>query len=302
MLAFIDESGQPHPNDPNSFSTLVALCVQEADHRELSRQLFTAKRTLLGREAPYELKALEVLNDRTYRRQRHTKWELAERCFSLFEQLDLTTFGVVMRRPANEPNIRSDWLPYQHIFLLQRVNALARARAEQATLIYDGQGMNVQGRNLSTCISNYIFRVAMHRGQREHVVDSAFFVDSRVTPGIQMADHAAGALRLREQLQLDGDDGNFAAAIRRFAAAVAKSTRSDLLNDNGRSLRGILYLREGWHYDRRAVDGATNARELEAPYEPAWEDAGPFVESVDVDSLGFESSQGSEREPRGTHT
>ena len=60
MLAFIDESGQPHPNDPNAYSTLVALCMHEADHRELSRQLFGAKKALLGRDTPYELKALEA--------------------------------------------------------------------------------------------------------------------------------------------------------------------------------------------------------------------------------------------------
>ncbi len=286
MLAFIDESGQPHPNDPNAYSTLVALCMHEADHRELSRQLYGVKRALLGRNTPYELKALEVLNARTYVRQRESKWALAERCYALFDEIDLTAFAIVMHRPAQEPNIRPDWLPYQHIFLLQRVNALAKARSEQAILIYDGQGMNVQGRNLSVCISNYIFRVAMRRGQLEHIVDSAFFVDSKVTPGIQMADLAAGALRLREQHRLDGNDGAFAAAIRRCAGTVAKSTRSDLVNDDGRLLRGILYLRESWHYDRHAVGGVVGVRELEAPYEPAWEDAGPFVDMMDALSLG----------------
>ena len=286
MLAFIDESGQPHPNDPNAYSTLVALCMHEADHRELSRQLYGAKRALLGRDTPYELKALEVLNSRTHLRQRETKWALAERCFALFDEIDLTAFAIVMQRPAEEPNIRSDWLPYQHIFLLQRVNALAKERSEQATLIYDGQGMNVQGRNLSACISNYIFRVAMRRGQLQHVVDTAFFVDSKVTPGIQLADLAAGALRLREQHRLDGADGAFAAAICRCAGMVAKSTRSDLVNDDGRLLRGILYLREGWHYERRGVGGAVGVRELEAPYEPAWEAAGPFLDTIDAVSLG----------------
>lgn len=282
MLAFIDESGQPHPNDPNAFSTLVALCMAEADHRELSRQLFGAKRALLGRDTPYELKALEVLNARTYLRQRESKWALAERCFALFEHVDLTAFAIVMQRPTQEPSIRPDWLPYQHIFLLQRVNALASERSEQATLIYDGHGMNVQGRNLSACISNYIFRVAMHRGQLEHIVDSAFFVDSKVTPGIQMADLAAGALRLREQHRLDGEDGAFAAAVRRCAGMVVKSTRSDLVNDDGRLLRGILYLREGWHYERRGVEGGVGAREPEVPYEPAWEEGRPYVHTIDA--------------------
>ncbi len=288
MLAFIDESGQPHPNDPNAYSTLVALCMHEADHRELSRQLFGAKRALLDRNTAYELKALEVLNARTFLRQRESKWALAERCFALFERIELTAFAVVMQRPAQKPNIRPDWLPYQHIFLLQRVNALAKKRGEQATLIYDGQGMNVQGRNLAVCISNYIFRVAMPRGQLGHVVDTAFFVDSKVTPGIQVADLAAGALRLREQHRHDRNDDAFAAAVRRCAAVVAKSTRSDLVNDDGRLLRGILYLREGWHYDRRSVISAVGAREPEATYEPWWQESGPFADEVDAGNEGTE--------------
>ncbi len=281
MLAFIDESGQPHPNDSNAFSTLVALCMHEADHRELSRQLFGAKRALLDRDTAYELKALEVLNARTFLRQSESKWALAEQCFALFERIELTAFAVVMQRPAQKPNIRPDWLPYQHIFLLQRVNALAKKRDEQATLIYDGQGMNVQGRNLAVCISNYIFRVAMPRGHLGHVVDTAFFVDSKVTPGIQVADLAAGVLRLREQHRHDRNDDAFAVAVRRCAGMVAKSTRSDLVNDDGRLLRGILYLREGWHYDRHGDISAVGAREAEATYEPRWQESGPFADEVD---------------------
>lgn len=271
MLAFIDESGQPHSNDPNEFSTLVALCMHEADHRELSRQLFGAKRALLGRDTPYELKAVEVLNERTYLRQ-PAKWELAERCFELFNRVALTAFAIVMPRPSRPPDIESDRLPHQHIFLLQRINALARERREQAVLIYDGQGMNIQGRNLSACISNYIFRVAMPNGQMEHILDTAFFVDSNVTPGIQVADLAAGALRLGEQHRLGGLDGAFVSAVRRFTSMVARSTRSDLVHDDGTPLHGIMRLREGWHYERRDSGGAIRAREEPAPYVLPWEE------------------------------
>ena len=272
MLAFIDESGQPHPNDPNAFSTLAALCMAEADHRELSRQLFGAKRALLGRDTPYELKAVEVLNERTFLRQ-PDKWELAEQCFELFNRVDLTSFAIVMPRPSRQPDIEPDRLPHQHIFLLQRINALARERGEQAVLIYDGQGMNIQGRNLSACISNYIFRVAMPNEQMGHILDTAFFVDSRLTPGIQIADLAAGALRLREQHRLDDADGAFNSAIRRFAGVVVRSTRSDLVHDDGTPLHGIMRLREGWHYERRGSGGVVRAHEQHAPYVVPWEDA-----------------------------
>ena len=166
-------------------------------------------------------------------------------CFELFSRVALTAFAIVMPRPSRPPDIEPDRLPHQHIFLLQRINALARERREQAVLIYDGQGMNIQGRNLSACISNYIFRVAMPNEQMGHILDTAFFVDSRVTPGIQVSDLAAGALRLREQHRLDGADGAFNSAIRRFAGVVARSTRSDLVHDDGIPLHGIMRLREG---------------------------------------------------------
>ena len=278
MLAFIDESGQPHPNDPNAYSTLVALCMHQADHRELSRQLFGAKRALLGRDAPYDLKAVEVLNERTFLRQ-PDKWELAEQCFELFSRVALTAFAIVMPRPSRPPDIELDRLPHQHIFLLQRINALARERREQAVLIYDGQGMNIQGRNLSACISNYIFRVAMPNEQMGHILDTAFFVDSRVTPGIQVADLAAGALRLREQHRLEGANGAFNSAIRRFAGVVARSTRSDLVHDDGIPLHGIMRLREGWHYERRG-GGVVRAQEQQVPYVLPWE--GPEEQSDDA--------------------
>ncbi len=265
MLAFIDESGQPHPNDSNAYSTLLALCMQESDHRELSRQLYGTKRALLPNNILYELKAVDVLNRRSFRQQRG-KWELAEQCFALFGRLPLTAFAIVMPRPSRPPDIVSDHLPHQHIFLLQRVNALAKERNEQAVLIYDGQGMNIQGRNLSACISNYIFRVAAPKGQMEHVLDTAFFVDSRVTPGIQVADLAAGALRLSEQHRLAGDEGAFESAIRRYASVVVNSTRSDLANDDGRPLNGIQYLREDWHYERPTGDDASRMIEPEDSY------------------------------------
>lgn len=254
--------------------------MHEADHRELSRQLFGAKRALLGRDTPYELKAVEALNERTYLR-RPEKWELAEQCFELFNRVALTAFAVVMPRPSRPPDIGADRLPHQHIFLLQRINALARERNEQAVLIYDGQGMNLQGRNLSACISNYIFRVAMPNEQMEQVLDSAFFVDSRVTPGIQVADLAAGALRLREQHRHDGEEGAFASAIRRCAGMVARSTRSDLLHDDGTPLHGIMRLREGWHYERRGSGGIIRARQQEAPYVLPWEDGRGASDAAD---------------------
>ena len=253
--------------------------MHESDHRELSRQLFGTKRALLPNDALYELKATDVLNRRSFRRQRG-KWELAEQCFALFGRLPLTAFAIVMPRPSRPPDIIADHLPHQHIFLLQRVNALAKERNEQAVLIYDGQGMNIQGRNLSACISNYIFRVASPKGHMEHVLDTAFFVDSKVTPGIQIADLSAGALRLSEQHRLASQEGAFESAIRRYASVVVNSSRPDLANDDGRPLNGIQHLREDWHYERPVGDDTSRATEPENSYSAGHHDGQPESENL----------------------
>ncbi len=249
MLAFIDESGQPHPNDSNPVSTLVAVCMREREHRTLSRQLHAIKMTLVGRE-DVELKSLELMNERTFRRI-PAKKELVEATFDLVSRLDVTIFAIIMPRPKSVPDIRPDHLPTEHIYLLQRVNALAEEMGEEALLIYDGRGMNIHGRNLSACINGYIFKVAEYNGILKRTVDTALFVDSRVTPGIQLSDLAASAVRQYQQNDLykgipAGD--LYLSAIARFYNTVKRKTRDDLTNDRGKQLWGLYKFREELSY------------------------------------------------------
>lgn len=50
--------------------------------------------------------------------------------------------------------------------------------------------MNVQGIALSSCINRYLFRVVEYNDILCRVADTPLFVDSRITPGIQIADLA----------------------------------------------------------------------------------------------------------------
>ena len=50
MLAFIDESGRPHPKDSNQWSVVVACCFSEPDSRRIARTLHALKRDVLQRE------------------------------------------------------------------------------------------------------------------------------------------------------------------------------------------------------------------------------------------------------------
>ncbi len=134
-----------------------------------------------------------------------------------------------------------------HKFLLQRINALAEEVKQEAVLVYDGNGMNVQGLNMSTCISDYIFKVAEYNNILRRIVDTALFVDSRVTPGIQLADLAASVVRQYEQNKLyesapPGDD--FLSAIERYYKIIQAKTSDDLENDYGQRLYGFYRMRE----------------------------------------------------------
>lgn len=66
MLAFIDESGKPHPADSCACSVLTAVCFSEKDSSEISRSVYNLKANYLGEAA--EIKAKKILNERTVRR------------------------------------------------------------------------------------------------------------------------------------------------------------------------------------------------------------------------------------------
>ena len=220
--------------------------MSERRHRGISRQVYSIKRDILGRDDFPELKGTNLINARTFRRVPQ-KRELVESLFSLLGTLDVTFFAIVVPRPTRELNIPENHLPSPHKFLLQRINALAEEVKQEAVLVYDGNGMNVQGLNMSACISDYIFKVAEYNNILRRIVDTALFVDSRVTPGIQLADLAASVVRQYEQNKLyesapPSDD--FLSAIERYYKIIQAKTSDDLENDYGERLYGFYRMRE----------------------------------------------------------
>ncbi len=246
MLAFIDESGSINPKDPNPISVLLTVCMPERVHRELSRQLYTIERVILGSESPKELKAVELINRRTFNKI-PAKRELVEKVFELIGNLEITIFAIVVPRPRQPLNLPDGYLPSPQRFLFQRINALAEKMSQEAILVYDGNGMNIQGMEMAACVSNYIFRVAEPHNLLLRVVDTPLFVDSRVTPGIQIADFAASAIRQYEQNKLrDGiPAGNtYFSAIERYYQIIKSKTTDELRNEFQQPMYGIYRMSE----------------------------------------------------------
>ena len=179
MLAFIDESGHPHPNDAATRPVVVAVCFRRADSRAISAQIHSLKRRVLARE-DLELKGVKLVTRGTFQR-RPEKRELAECFFDLCRDLPLTIFAIVMERPTRAGPGHPTFLPNQFRYLLQRVDLLLEQPPDMATILIDGDGSQYGG--LPRRFESFLHRSTEGRAL-SRITDAPFFVDSKITPGI----------------------------------------------------------------------------------------------------------------------
>lgn len=245
MLAFFDESGHPHPKDSSTRPVCVAVCIDEVDARFISGRLHALKRDLIGKE-DLEFKAKKLLNRSTFRRIEE-KRELVEAFFDLLRNLPVTIFAVIMERPESVPMSELIFLPNQFRFLLQRCDLLAQEKNDMVTILFDGDFEAYGG--LSLKFNAYLHRSNEGRSMTT-VTDAPFFVDSRVTCGIQIADMAAGTIRLYEENRLfqgvpAGD--SFLSAIRRYYSILEEKTK-DQVSPEGYPRSGFYRMPQRDHY------------------------------------------------------
>lgn len=244
MLVFIDESGNPHPNDAHTRPVVVAVCISEKDSRLISGRIHALKRDLLQQER-IELKAVNLLNRPTYRRKPEVV-EFANEFFTLVMNLPVTIFAAIMQGPFQDSDSSNALLPNRFRYLLQRIELLAEERNDMATLLFDGQP-NLYG-NIGQKFNSYLFRSDEGRAC-VHITDAPNYVDSKSSVGIQIADMTAAVLRKYEEAGLyhsappAGDPYSF--AIRRWYQLLAQKTRNDLVTRDGHSRAGFYRLSIG---------------------------------------------------------
>ena len=259
MLVFVDESGHPHPNDPTTRPVLAAVCFSEWQSRSISRSLFGIKRALLGDErAGKELKAHDLLKQGTFRRRPELR-ELVEEVFAELQNLEITTFAVVMEKPENVIPRDSVYLPQQYRYILQRANALVDGEQSMAFVLVDGDGSQYGG--LSAKIERYLNR--SYEGQSmTKVVDTPYFVDSRYTMGIQLADLVAGVIRQYQEAELfrsPHTSDPYLRAVSRYYRVIENKTK-DLATPEGYPLHGIYFMPERLHYFDAEDEGTVEER------------------------------------------
>ena len=147
MLAFIDESGHPHPNDPNKRPVVVAVCFSERDSRLISGRIHALKRDLLNSER-IELKGVKLLNRRTHRVKRDY-WGFLEEFYGNLLNLPITVFAIIMEAPFGSGEKEDEFLPGRFRYLIQRISLLAESRDEMATVIFTGDSA---GNSIASCV------------------------------------------------------------------------------------------------------------------------------------------------------
>ena len=195
MLAFLDESGQPHPNDQSTRPVIVTVCINDEDGRTIASQLYALKRRLGTPDI--ELKAVRLITRRVFQR-RSNEWELVESFFDLCRTLPFVMFAVVMEHPTQMPCCfdpgREAYLPKQYLYLLQRINQHAGDQHKTVTLLFDGAGPSLLGGTLPRRFESFLYR--SQEGQSfTAICEAPFFVDSQITQGIQISDMLAAVVR-----------------------------------------------------------------------------------------------------------
>lgn len=244
MLAFFDESGHPHPKDASTRPVCVSVCISERQSHFISGRLHALKRDIIQKEE-VEFKAQKLLNRGTFRRV-PAKRELVEAFFDLLRTLPFTIFAVIMERPQNLLPTDTLYLPNQFRYLLQRCDLLAKETNDMVTLLFDG---DCQSGGLSLKFNSFLYRSTEGQSMTT-ITDAPFFVDSRVTAGIQIADMAAGVIRIYQEQGLyrnvpRGDA--FLSAIKRFYAVLEEKTK-DQLTPQSEERPGFYFMPERAHY------------------------------------------------------
>ncbi len=156
------------------------------------------------------------------------KREFSEAFFDRLRDFPLTTFAVVTDRPTRTPYDGTDSLQTHHRYLLERVNLFMERDFpdDLALLVYDNLDPGTAA-NFAASLDAF-----MERGGGKsltHIVPSALFSDSEFTPGVQVADRFAYAVRINEEEKLHQQSvisDPYLSTIKRYASIIRTKTRN----------------------------------------------------------------------------
>jgi len=251
MLVFIDESGIPHPNDSALKPSVAAVCLLEPHYRRIDKHLFSLKQRFLGNPRK-EIKAKKLLKPYVYANLPDER-ELIESVFDLIRETDdLAIYASITEKPSKDPEWSEDHLPILYRRLLQRIQYHLEEFCEpdeMAIIIYDGDGKGGIKGGLSFAINAFLIR-SSDGNSMQRIITTPFFVNSEITPGIQLADIVVGCIRLYEERETNKKMNEFpvfSSAISRYYNII-KSKSNDFDKDWA-YITGLGFIREELLYE-----------------------------------------------------
>ncbi len=210
MFAFIDISGS-FMDSPEKEPYIVAsaVCIRQHLIGEITRVLHNFKRDILLNET-LEYHANSFINKSTLSHPELNKHEFNDRVFErCFATGDCHCFAVIIPNQNIRPSFQTDHLSKHYIYLLQRIQKLAEEyQRPKAIVAIDNEQRRVDKR-VAYAFNNYLYRTA-DGIKMDRILEVPLFVDSEMTIGIQLADAAAGVIRLyhRHNLHLSPPASN----------------------------------------------------------------------------------------------
>lgn len=195
MLFFIDESVQGDPQG-NDVAVLTGVGIKEEHLREIGRELFNANKTFWNVKEPFdfEIKGRKLLNKRQARLPKNVSY--AENIIYLCKKYEVVwaaTFKPEIGAQMDALWRGEDLQESRHLSLLFKrlIERIARIAADYdpngyALMLYDAPDKS-RCERIATLIMSYFYRTQTGQEWR-NVIPTPYFVDSKITPGIQIAD------------------------------------------------------------------------------------------------------------------
>lgn len=251
MLVFIDESGIAHPNNETLKPTVAAVCLPESCYRRIDRTLYSIKQRFLG-NPDKELKAKKLLRPYVFANLPDSR-ELVESVFDLIRGTDdIAVYASITERPARVPAFPEGHLPIQYKRLFERIQYHLEDYCksdDMAVIIYDGDGKGGIKGGLSKAINAFLFR-SRDGATYQKIITTPFFVNSEITPGVQIADLIVGCIRLYEERDTNKkmiESQVFSSAINRFYKIIKSKTHD--FDKEWAHIYGLGFIREEQLYE-----------------------------------------------------
>ena len=192
MLVFIDESGKPHPKDSTINPILCAVCINEQDIKQLSQKIFNLKMKIYGKDS--EIKSTSLLRKQILLKNMTNNKQYIDELVKIACSYIIRVFAIIMDKPDEPFTLTKNLLPKHYMLLIKRIEYFCENyNYEKAIMVFDeispGDDFIV-----AKCITNFLFMSRLGK-TFDRILEMPLFVNSSVTPAIQIADIFAGIIR-----------------------------------------------------------------------------------------------------------